>query len=289
MRAPGPLAVRRAFQYTAVVLGNLYVQGWASGSIYTGRSKMFCFPGLHCYSCPSSVLACPLGSLQNILATPGFLPGLFAGTRDAATILAVLGFVLATGFLAGRIACSHLCPFGLLQDLLARLRVRGIPIPPGLEAAKYGVLAIFVILLPLALRLIPMGGGDPWFCKAVCPAGTLEAGWPLSIYDRGDTLQLGFLFAWKTALAVIVIVWAVMSKRPFCRVLCPLGAIWGLAGKASVWRMAVSEDCTACGRCRGSCPVEMDPRASPGSARCIRCGQCIPACPTGAISYGARR
>jgi ferredoxin-type protein NapH len=288
MRA-GPPALRRATQWAALVLGNLYFAGWASGTIFTGRSKMFCFPGLHCYSCPSSILACPLGSLQNFLAAPGFAAGLAAGTASAATILAVLGFVLAIGFLAGRIACSHLCPFGLLQDLLAMLRPRSIPVPAGLEASKYAILAVFVVLLPLALRTVPSGGGDPWFCKVVCPAGTLEAGWPLVIYDAGRTLETGFLFTWKTAAAVLVLLWAVLSKRPFCRVLCPLGAVWGLAGKASVFRMGVSEECTSCGRCRAVCPVEMDPKESPGSARCIRCGQCIPACPSHAISHRAGR
>ena len=277
--------MRRAFQYASLVLGNLYLSGWVSGSIYTGRSKMFCFPGLHCYSCPSSVLACPLGALQNLLAYPGFLQGMSAGTRDSATLLAVLGFVAVLGFLAGRIACSHLCPFGLLQDLLARLRRHSVPIPKGLEPARYAVLLVFVLFLPLWLRSVPGGGGDPWFCKAVCPAGTIEAGWPFAAFDGGRTLHLGFLFTWKSALAVLVLVWSVFSRRPFCRVLCPLGALWGLAGKVSLWRMVVSDDCTSCGICAADCPVDMDPRESPGSTACIRCGQCVASCPKGAISH----
>ncbi len=279
---------RSAVQTVSAILGNLYLEGWLKGAVYAGGSKAFCFPGLHCYSCPSSVLACPVGALQSILAAPGFAPGLMAGERGSLTLLAVLGFLLAIGFLAGRAPCAWLCPFGFLQDLLARLRRRHAPIPEAWGAARFAVLAVFVIALPLALRPFPGAGGDPWFCKAVCPAGTMEAGWPLMAFDGGATLQPGFLFAWKSALAVAILAWSVASRRPFCRVLCPLGALWSLAGRFSLRRMSVSDRCVSCGRCRTVCPVEHEIWRRPRSQDCIRCGQCVPACPAGAISEGWR-
>ena len=63
--------LRKTVQFGTLLATNLYLSGWVSGTIYTGSSKAAIIPGLHCYSCPSSVLACPVGSLQSILATRG--------------------------------------------------------------------------------------------------------------------------------------------------------------------------------------------------------------------------
>lgn len=276
---------RKSVQLGTLVLTNLYLQGWIQGTIFTGRSKMFPIPGLHCYSCPSSVLACPVGSMQSVLSSEGFLGGLSTGRPDALIILGIVGFLLALGFLAGRFACGWLCPFGLLQDLLHRIPSPKFGIPASWRDAKYAVLLIFVILLPLTLRTVPGAGGDPWFCKAVCPAGTLTAGIPLVLHDGGETFLTGFLFTWKTAVMVLVLLWVVTTKRAFCRVICPLGAFWGLAGRVSVFRMRVDSSCIQCGRCRDVCPVDIAIYREPGSAECIRCGKCIDVCPVGAIHH----
>jgi ferredoxin-type protein NapH len=285
MGTGGPGRFRVVSQTASLVLGNLYFKGWADGSIYPGRSKMFCIPGLHCYSCPSSVLACPVGSLQNILATNGFLGGITSGRADSLIVLGVVGFLLALGFLAGRIACAWVCPFGLLQELLYRVHSRKLTVPAPWRYGKYLVLLLFVLVLPMTIRVFSGAGGDPWFCKAICPAGTLFAGWPLVLIHGGGHFQTGFLFTWKSAVLVLILLWSVSSKRPFCRVLCPLGALWGLAGKASVFRMRVGDDCIECDRCRSVCPMDISIYRDADSAECIRCGQCVPACPAGAIRH----
>ena len=281
--------IRRLVQFSSLALTNLYVQGWISGSIFTGRSKIFCTPGLHCYSCPSSVLACPAGSVQNILATDGFIGAAATGRPDAVILLGVLGFILALGFTAGRFACGWLCPFGLLQDLLYKIPSPEIRIPASWRDAKYAVLLIFVFILPLTVRTVPGAGGDPWFCKVICPSGTLTAGIPLVLHDAGSTLQTGFLFTWKTVVLVFILLWSVTSRRPFCRVLCPLGAVWGLAGKVSVLRMRVDSSCIKCDRCRSVCPVDIAIYREPNSAECIRCGKCIDVCPVNAIHHDTGR
>lgn len=282
-------AFRRTTQVASLVAGNLYLKGWATASIYTGRSKMFCIPGLHCYSCPSSVLACPVGSVQSIVSADGFLGGLASGRPEALAILGVLGFLLAVGFVAGRIACGWVCPFGFLQELLYRIPSPKISVPASWRAGKYVVLAVFVFLLPMALRLTPGAGGDPWFCKVICPSGTLGAGWPLVMLSGGEGVyQTGFLFSWKSAILVLVLLWSITSKRPFCRVICPLGAFWGLSGKLSVFRMRVDQNCVDCGRCGTVCPVDISIYREPASAECIRCARCVGVCPTGAVHLTSR-
>jgi ferredoxin-type protein NapH len=281
--------VRRAVQFVSLLLTNLYVQGWIYGTIYTGRSKMFCIPGLHCYSCPSSVLACPAGSLQNVLSSQGLIGGISTGRPDALILLGVLGFLLLVGLIAGRFACGWLCPFGLIQDLLHRIPGPKLRIPAAWRDAKYAILLIFVILLPMTIRTVPGAGGDPWFCKVICPSGTLTAGVPLVLHDGGVTLQTGFLFTWKMAVLVLILLWAVFSSRAFCRVICPLGAFWGVTGKISLLRMRVDDTCIKCGKCREACPVDIAIYREPDSAECIRCGKCIDACPVDAIHHDFRR
>ena len=138
----------------------------------------------------------------------------------------VVGFLMLVGAFFGRFVCGWLCPFGLVQDLLHK-----IPFPkkrkllPGdryLKYLRYLVLAVLVILLPLTV-LDLVGQGSPWYCKYVCPSGTLFAGIPLVLMNEELQSSLGWLFNWKLGLLVVILLLSVWSYRPFCRYLCPLG------------------------------------------------------------------
>ncbi|MEA3265834.1 MAG: 4Fe-4S binding protein [Candidatus Fermentibacteria bacterium] len=274
-------------QLATLLATNMHLTGWVDGSIYTGASKAAMIPGLHCYSCPSSVLACPTGTLQSILVTPNFWGMLAAGRADALIVLSVIGFIAMVGLLAGRFACGWFCPFGLLQELLYKIPLPRMSFQESLRPAKYAMLFLLVFALPAFLRLSPGGSGDPWFCKAVCPAGTSLAGWPLVAASDG-ALQTGFLFWWKSAVAVLILLWAMVVERPFCRTLCPLGAAWGILGKVSVFRMHVSDACVSCGKCGTVCPMGIEIYKTPASAECIRCGRCEKVCPVNAISHSIK-
>jgi len=96
---------------------------------------------------------------------------------------------------------------------------------------------------------------------------------------------LGTLFALKMSVLVAVIVGCVLVHRFFCRVLCPLGAIYGLLNKFSFYQLNFAEEkCVACGRCKKNCPLDLDPTKDFSSAECVRCGRCKKICPTKALS-----
>ena len=65
-------------------------------------------------------------------------------------------------------------------------------------------------LLPLFL-MDEFGFGQTWFCKWICPAGTLEAGLSLAAISPDIRSQLGFLFTWKFAILVLFVVWMIVS------------------------------------------------------------------------------
>ena len=269
--------IRLAVQLCFTAVTNGYVQGFVTGRIFSGPSKAYCVPGLNCYSCPGALGACPLGSLQAVLSS-----------RDYRFAAYVLGFLMIVGAFFGRFVCGWLCPFGLIQDLLYKIpfvkKLRALPGDRFLRWLKYVLLVGFVILLPL-FAVDAVGLGSPWFCKWICPSGTLLGGWPLALINEGLRAALGFLFAWKSALLILIILLSILVYRPFCRYLCPLGAIYGLFNPIALYRFRVDrENCTSCGACRKACKLDIPVWEKPNSIECIRCGACLDVCPEQALS-----
>lgn len=266
---------RKIIQFIAFGLSNLHAGNLLTGKLYTGPWKNFCNPGLHCYSCPAASVSCPIGALQAVMGSMQFDFSFY-----------VVGFLLAVGVILGRFVCGFLCPFGLIQDLLHKIPLKKLHLPPWMKFIKYAILVVFVLLWPVLIVNI-VGMGDPAFCQYICPSGTLTGALPLLAADEALRSTAGFLFAWKAFVLVMVVVFSIMAYRFFCRVLCPLGAIYGLLNRFSFYRLTIDkEKCIHCGKCEKVCLMDVNPVTSPDSPECIRCGACAAACPTGAIRLG---
>ena len=117
---------------------------------------------------------------------------------------------------------------------------------------------VFVILLPI-LVTNQLGMGDPFFCKYLCPQGVLEGALPLSIANAGIRAALGKLFTWKAGILVAVVLLSLMFYRPFCKWICPLGAVYALFNKVSLLQMHIDTGkCVSCGKCAGVCKMDVD-------------------------------
>lgn len=276
---PGLLlrAKRHLVQLFAALLYNLDFQGIATLSVGRTPSKGVCAPGLHCYSCPGAVAACPIGSLQQALSASSLPMGFYVG-----------GTILAFGTLAGRTICGWACPFGFLQDVIDKIG-RAARLPEVRKGAwsrrlswiKYAMLAL-AIAGPL-VTLAADGLGKPLFCSFVCPAGTLPG---IALVASSPSLQsmVGFLFSWKVGLLFALIAAALFVYRPFCRFLCPLGALYGFFNRFCVLRYTVDPNtCTNCGACVEMCRMDVK---RVGDRECIQCGACKSACEFGAIRFG---
>lgn len=250
-------------------------------SMYQGPLKVICAPGLNCYSCPAATTSCAIGSLQQLLASIRL--SLESGQYYFG--LYVVGFIGILGGLLGRLVCGWLCPFGYFQELIHKLPSKKYQIPGVLNYIKYAILIIFVILLPL-FALDKFGAGSPWFCKYLCPAGTLEAGLPMVILQPNLRHIIGVLFYSKLVVLIGFTVWSVIASRPFCRTTCPLGAFYALFAKVQVVRLKFhAEKCTSCGACHPVCPMGVKFNESPEDRECITCMACMDkACKFGAIS-----
>ncbi|MGN0907557.1 MAG: 4Fe-4S binding protein, partial [Bullifex sp.] len=236
--------IRLFVQAAAFAFQNGYLKGFAKGNVYKGNLKKLCTPGLNCYSCPGAVTSCPIGALQAVSGTASFTLSLY-----------VLGFILVVGALSGRFVCGWICPFGLVQRLLHKIPVmkkrKNLPGHQVLKYLKYAVLAFFVFLLPVL-------SGSPAFCAWICPSGTLFGAIPLTILNGSLRNLIGSAFFRKASLLVLVMILSVKYARPFCKYLCPLGALYGLLNPVSVHHIEINHDkCTGCGACRTSCPMDV--------------------------------
>lgn len=267
---------RKIIQCISAVLMNGNITGFWKGKIYTGKSKNLCVPGLNCYSCPGAIGACPIGALQ-----------VSAGCSMYGISFYVLGFLSLIGILFGRLICGFLCPFGLFQELLHKIPFPKVKIHKKvdrfLRLCKYLILALLVILFPF-LAADSYGSTVPYFCKYLCPAGTLEGGIPLVSMNKPLQSTIGWLFTWKMFVLAVIILISILIYRGFCKYLCPLGAFYALFNRFSFYRYCVDQSkCTSCGTCTDACQMNVEPVKEPNHAECIRCGSCRKVCPQNAI------
>ena len=259
----------RIIRYIVQVAAFFTANNYFHRGIYQGPLKKFCFPGLNCYACPLARFACPVGSLQHFIAIRQFP-------------FYILGFIGFIGVVSGRFICGFLCPFGFFQELLYKVRTFKIKLPRIAGYFKYVVLVLTVVLVYFF--------GQTYFCK-ICPAGMLGGGIPQLALESHLRDLLGFLFYMKYAILIFVVTFTILIKRPFCRILCPLGAILGLLNKVTLFQLKVDhERCNECGICEKVCPMDIKIyESATNSIDCIKCLRCKYACPQKAITIVNRK
>jgi polyferredoxin len=221
------------------------------------RLHNVCGPVFHCYACPLATFACPIGVLANFSALHTF-PFLAVGT-----------LILVSGIFAGFV-CGWACPFGFLQDLVGRIPAPKFRLPAWTGHFRYGVLAILVVAVPFL-----WGEGHPLFICRVCPAGAIEG----AMVNVGQAACAGKDIPWPSALKITILVLffgAMFIKwRPWCTLLCPLGAIFGFFNRFSAVYLQFHHDqCSQCGRCSKVCPHGRRADKQSGDPTCIRCMEC---------------
>ena len=210
------------------------------------------------------------------------LQSVFAGHIPEMTALIgaviVLAFYLLVG---GRAYCSWVCPVNIITDLAFWLRSR-VGITGGISLSRKTRYWILVATLMLAV----VTGSIAW-----------ELINPVSMLHRG--LIFGMGAAWLVVLAVFILD-LLVSKRGWCRHLCPVGAFYSLPGKFSVVRVQADkrEQCNDCMDCFRVCPEHQVIRpalkgehgAGPVilAGNCTNCGRCIDVCAEDVFCFGTR-
>jgi NosR/NirI family transcriptional regulator, nitrous oxide reductase regulator len=176
-------------------------------------------------------------------------------------------FVAITFFLWGRATfCGWLCPFGALQELVARLaRLLRIPqiklrrsTDAKLKKIKYVVLAAVLL--------------SAWFAPEVADSMV-----EIEPFKTGITLY--FVRAWPfVAYAVAMVLASALVYKFFCRYLCPFGAGLAILGKLQLlkWLPRRAECGTPCQTCRHRCDYQaIRPDGKIDYAECFQCMDCV--------------
>jgi len=181
---------------------------------------------------------CAIGAPQNIVY------GLFnSGYAVPLTVIAFFALPLIVALFAGRAFCAGVCPHGALQDLLL---IKPLKVPAWLE---HGLGILPFIFLGFGLAFAATGTGFP-ICRydPIVPIFRLN----------GPGLMI--------TLAAITVLLGMFVGRPYCRFLCPYGALLKLASLAAKWRVRVTPDiCTQCRLCENACPFGAMREPSPGT------------------------
>ncbi|CAM2057524.1 ferredoxin-type protein NapH [Desulfovibrionales bacterium] len=252
---------RTIMQLTSSVLSNGYIGSFVDKAVNTNFYKGLCVPYLNCYACPSALFSCPIGTLQHFMAIQA-IPYM------------LLGFLGLVGLCVGRMACGWICPFGFLQDLLHRVPSPKYQMPRRLLLLKYLFLLIFVIILPFLT-------GETWFSK-ICPAGTMTAGIPWVLWNPVNPVtglpvlpaDPGLMFIMALAILFGFLICFMLFKRPFCKTVCPLGAIFALFNRYSLVQLEINKNCDACTLCETTCPMDLNVPLEINSGECIFCLEC---------------
>lgn len=210
----------------------------------------------------------------------GWLPKLQFWPAVLSVNVGVLVLLIAATMLLGRAYCSFLCPLGIMQDIIYRLRISGKKKrkfaqkhSPALNWLRYSVLGVFIILVVLGF------GATAYLIE------------PYSIFGRmitslaGKSLVIGLISAVTFAL-IFTLVW--IGGRTWCNTICPVGTLLGTLSKRSLFRPVINEDkCNGCGLCAKGCRAScIDPVAHKvDMSRCVDCFDCIDNCSGSAIEY----
>jgi polyferredoxin len=183
--------------------------------------------------------------------------------------------VIMVSLLLRRSFCSWVCPVAVLSEsawkggyrLLHRNPRLPVWLDIGLRSLKYLLMVFFIYSIAFAMS-----------------AGELSRFIQSDYHKIADVRLMNFFLhmsplAFSIILALVVL--SVVLRNPFCRYLCPYGALLGLVATLSPLRVTRStERCVSCGACSQVCPTYIDVmhKTSVASPECIGCWRCISHC-----------
>ncbi len=249
------------------------------------------------YTCgmTSTLFGYDLSILTKVQLVPALLAGSFI----------VVCSVFVFTFLFGRWYCSFLCPLGIFQDILGRLK-KGTSLKDSRSRTitRYCVLLLCVTSLFFGATFILLLV-DPWsIFSRVATTFMLP---PLTFFNNlifellhhfglyGVAAKeynfAGISVLFTAILSLLLLFYLLFFKggRSWCNTICPVGTIFSLVGIKPVVRIRISRArCVHCGRCETECKAGVIDMKSGliHSGDCVACFNCLPVCKDNAISYG---
>lgn len=183
------------------------------------------------------------------------------------TLGIVIGLAVMATIVFGPIICGFICPFGALQDLVARLGKKinkrkynkFIPkkIHDSLKYLRYVTLIVTICLTAFSgIKLL----------ESINPYHAF-----LGIFKQNISI-VGFI------ILITIVIASLFIQRPWCKYLCPYGAFLGLFNKIKVFRIIRNNStCISCKKCSNACPMNIDvhEKNAVRDLSCISCFECV--------------
>jgi ferredoxin-type protein NapH len=217
-----------------------------------------------------------------------------AASRSSVRVLWIgLIVPVALALILGRVFCSWVCPVGLLFEYTDKLRrpLRWLELKPGdlrpSRATKYILLAVGLGLA--ALLAVPVLG----YIYPPAIVGRELHDLVFGMFDRAEMRHFGFWAGGLTWMSFVILVIAVLeiavSRRWWCRYICPGGALYSMLGWPRLVRVKRDHTkCVECGDCDEACHLGLKPMRDKMGIECDNCGLCVSNCANDAINYGIK-
>lgn len=221
----------------------------------------------------------------------------------------ILALVVLT-LVFGRIYCSSVCPLGVYQDIVSRLRKwtstrknrKRYKFLPPLNWLRYGFLALTIAGFITGLHVL-VGLLDPYSAfgritvhlfKPVYQAGNNLLFSIFTSFDDHTFYKISIYLlsiaslvtALVTLLTVSILAWR--NGRIYCNTVCPAGTLLGLLSRFSLFQIRFdSQKCTLCGSCARECKSSCIDfkQLTVDSSRCVTCFNCIDSCKESGLKY----
>jgi polyferredoxin len=247
----------------------------------------------------------PLAMFAHLLSSRTFLAG--------STISLV---ILISSFVVGRAWCGWLCPMGTILDVFSfnHSRIKK-QLPDNWRKLKYGLLIVTLVsavfsnltllffdpitlfVRTITVTVLPVIDQITFAVEKLFIKVPFLSG-PVSKFDslirpaifpsEPSTFVYAFTFGlFFTGLILLNLI----AERFWCRYLCPLGAMLGLASKIALIQRRLESPCAECGLCSKKCPTgTINPALNFKSdpSECTLCMECQQRCAKGSQSFPAR-
>ena len=202
--------------------------------------------------------------------------------------------MIVPSLIGRKLFCGWVCPLGAMQELINK-----IPIKFKIKQFNFvlfnGIrMALFVLFF---MTFVWVRDHIAFLAERLGADSTEQMWVAFSSYSVYEPLNMFHLLHWDYTDTyfiigfIIIFLTSLILYRPFCYMVCPIGAFTWLLERIAPGRIRIDhEACTECGDCyeASPCPtikpmVEQSMKVLPD---CTSCGECAKSCPENAIKFG---
>lgn len=194
--------------------------------------------------------------------------GFILGGFPNVVFLAGMTFLfLGLSLIFSRIFCGYVCPLGATQELISMIRFK-----PTFDYDRELVkprkfirwILFFLFFILIFTFLFTLSVNIEFFINPM--NGFLIVWFPTNL-----------LLLIPLVLLVVVMITSIFIYRPFCRYVCPFGALASLVGRFSPFKIRRTKACLDCGICEKICPT-LEGYKESNKGECYLCYRCIEFC-----------